>query len=208
MWDHCQVYREPSWYANKPDPGPGWRLLGKLPDEELKPGDEGWDLWHDGKWSESDFAKEGKPQQERTWYRRRIEPEPKFAIGQTVRVVGPKARPARNWTAAMDEHIEQVYTIVSVQSYPGYSSGTADFYSVKGVVDWSFREDYLEPVEPEPKHYVLRVGDSVETPSGHKIKVISRTQTREVYSLMAGDGVSLPNGQTITITEKGFEVTQ
>jgi hypothetical protein len=38
----------------------------------------------------------------------------------------------------------------------------------------------IEPVEPEPKHYVLRVGDSA----------------------------SLPNGQTITITAKGYEVTQ
>jgi hypothetical protein len=38
----------------------------------------------------------------------------------------------------------------------------------------------IEPVEPEPKHYVLRVGDSA----------------------------TLPNGQTITITAKGFEVTE
>jgi hypothetical protein len=56
--------------------------------------------------------------------------------------------------------------------------------------------------------FTLLAAIVVETPSGHKIKVVSRTQTREVYSLMAGDGVSLPNGQTITITEKGFEVTQ
>jgi hypothetical protein len=181
-------------------------LLEKLPDEPKLATDEAWDC-HSKEWRRT-FANDGD-QVKTVWYRRRIEPVvPKFAVGQTVRVVGPKARPARNWTAAMDEHIEQVYTIVSVQSYPGYSSGTADFYSVKGVVDWSFREDYLEPVEPEPKHYVLRVGDTVETPSGHKIKVISRTQTREVYLLMAGDGVSLPNGQTITITAKGFEVTQ
>jgi|LakMenE01Jun11ns_1017448.scaffolds.fasta_scaffold9611396_2 hypothetical protein len=136
MWDQCQVYREPSWWTNKPDPGPGWRLLEKFPDEELKLGDEIW-LSHK-KWARSANAEIGeKLQQKDAWYRRRI-----------------------------------------------------------------------EPVEPEPKHYVLRVGDSVETPSGHKIKVISRTQTREVYSLMAGDGVSLPNGQTITITAKGFEVTQ
>jgi hypothetical protein len=129
------VYREPSWYANKPDPGPGFRLLEKLPDEELKPGDEGWDLWHDGKWSESDFAKEGKPQQERTWYRRRIEPV-------------------------------------------------------------------------EPKHYVLRVGDSVETPNGNRIKVISQDGTQSFVNFGVGDKVKTIHGQTITITEKGFEVTQ
>ena len=135
VWTRCQVYREPSWYTNKPNPGPGFRLLGKMPDEELKPGDEGWDLWHDGKWSESDFAKEGKPQQERTWYRRRIEPV-------------------------------------------------------------------------EPKHYVLRVGDSVETPNGNRIKVISQDGTQSFVNFGVGDKVKTIHGQTITITEKGFEVTQ
>jgi hypothetical protein len=96
-WRFCQVYREPSWYTNKPDPGLGCRLLEKLPDEELKPGDEGWDLWHDGKWSESDFAKEGKPQQERTWYRRRIEP---------VEPVESKPLLIRRWTVDPGDEIK------------------------------------------------------------------------------------------------------
>ena len=135
-FENCQVYREPSWYADKPDPGPGYRLLGRFPDEELKPGDELWDLWDDKQWAESENANCGGHQGFGFWYRRRI-----------------------------------------------------------------------EPVKPEPKHYVLRVGDSVETPSGHKIKVISSTEQR-IYSLDAGDKLTLPNGQTITITAKGFEVTQ
>ena len=50
--------------------------------------------------------------------------------------------------------------------------------------------------------------DTIETPTGRKIKVISRTETQEVYALMAGNRVALPNGLTITITAKGFEVTQ
>jgi hypothetical protein len=66
----------------------------------------------------------------------------------------------------------------------------------------------IEPVEPEPKHYVLRVGDLVETPNGHRVQVISRNETQRIYQLNAGDKLALPNGQTITITEKGFEVTQ
>jgi hypothetical protein len=111
MWDHCQVYREPSWYANKPDPGPGWRLLGKLPDEELKPGDEGWDLWHDGKWSESDFAKEGKPQQERTWYRRRIEP---------VEPVESKPVLIRRWTVDPGDEIKLPNGCILVISQDGF----------------------------------------------------------------------------------------
>ena len=135
-WVECQVYREPSWYTNKPDPGPGYRLLEKFPDEELKPGDEIW-LSHK-KWARSANAEIGeKLQQKDAWYRRRI-----------------------------------------------------------------------EPVEPEPKHYVLRAGDSVETPRGHLIRVVSQDTEQRIYSLDAGDKLTLPNGQTITITAKGFEVTQ
>jgi hypothetical protein len=63
-------------------------------------------------------------------------------------------------------------------------------------------------VEPEPKHYVLRIGDSVETPSGHRVEAVSRSETQWSYRLSAGDKLTLPNGQTITITEKGFEVAQ
>ena len=133
---HCQVYREPSWWTKRPDPGPGWRLLGKLPDEELKPGDELW-FKEDELWGVSNNAHHGMTQGPGCWYRRRI-----------------------------------------------------------------------EPVEPEPKHYVLRVGDTVETPRGHLIEVVSSTAEQRIYSLDAGDKLTLPNGQTITITAKGFEVTQ
>ncbi len=73
-WRYCQVYREPSWYADKPDPGPGFRLLEKFPDEELKPGDQAWGMWNLGEWAESDAANDGKPQPKKIWYRRRIEP--------------------------------------------------------------------------------------------------------------------------------------
>jgi hypothetical protein len=134
VWTRCQVYREPSYWTNRPDPGPEWRLLGKFPDEELKPGDEGWDLWRDGQWAESENAKDGSPQQPETWYRRRI--------------------------------------------------------------------------EPEPKHYVLRVGDSCETPCGNRTIVVSQERTQSFVNFGVGDVVKTIHGQTITITEKGYEVTQ
>ena len=135
FWMQCQVYREPSWYANKPDPGLGWRLLGKFPDELKKEGDD-WFCAAENRWI-SVWNGSDEPQSNETWYRRRI-----------------------------------------------------------------------EPVEPEPKHYVLRVGDSVETPSGNRIRVISPSGTQRFYSLDAGDKLTLPNGQTITATAKGFEVTE
>jgi len=135
-WAHCQVYRVPSWWTKKPDPGPGWRLLGKLEPEDLQGGDEWFDPNVEA-WRPSENASRGEPQNTQMWYRRRI-----------------------------------------------------------------------EPVEPEPKHYVLRVGDSVETPSGHLIKVVSPETCQMQYELKAGYTATLPNGQTIKATEKGFEVTQ
>jgi hypothetical protein len=130
----CQVYREPSWYANKPDPGPGYRLLGKLPDEPKKEGDD-WFYAAENRWI-SVWNGSDEPQSNETWYRRRIE------------------------------------------------------------------------AEPEPKHYVLRVGDTVENPNGDCIKVVNPGFEQSHYALKVGDTISTPSGQTITITEKGFEVTQ
>jgi hypothetical protein len=80
-WKHCQVYREPSWYASKPDPGPGFRLLGKFPDEPVRGGDFAYRS--DGVWLE--LVNECNPMQgPRIWYRRRIEPvEPAKAISMS-----------------------------------------------------------------------------------------------------------------------------
>jgi len=133
-WKQCQVYREPSWWTERPDPGPGYRLLEKFPDEPKLGTDEAWQPI-DGRWDlvrNDDGIQAG-----RTWYRRCI-----------------------------------------------------------------------EPVEPEPKHYVLRVGDSVETPSGHLISVVSPGVEQIEFKLKAGFTAKLPNGQTIKATEKSFEVTQ
>jgi hypothetical protein len=133
-WTFCQVYREPSWWTERPDPGPGYRLLEKFPDEPKLGTDEAWQPI-DGRWDlvrNDDGIQAG-----RTWYRRCI-----------------------------------------------------------------------EPVEPEPKHYVLRVGDSVETPSGHLISVVSPGVEQIEFKLKAGFTAKLPNGQTIKATEKSFEVTQ
>jgi hypothetical protein len=77
-WKHCQVYREPSWWTDKPDPGPGYRLLEKFPDEPKLGTDDYWSV----------LGEEWRPvgsgdndQHEQVWYRRRIEPvEPEPAI--------------------------------------------------------------------------------------------------------------------------------
>ncbi len=70
VWTRCQVYREPSWYTDKPDPGPGFRLLDKFPDEPVAVGDE---FFKAGEWYET-CRPSGDSQDRNGWYRRRIEP--------------------------------------------------------------------------------------------------------------------------------------
>ena len=70
-WVFCQVYREPSWHADKPDPGPGWRLLEKFPDEPKLATDEGWNPY-ERKWQQ--VKNDDGIQEYQAWYRRRIEP--------------------------------------------------------------------------------------------------------------------------------------
>jgi hypothetical protein len=182
-WEQCQVYREPAWYADKPDPGPGYRLLGKFPDEELKPGDELWDLWDDKQWAESENANCGANQGFGFWYRRRIEPVAKFAVGQTVKVVGPKEIPALEWSSVgMAQYAGTTQTIERVELL---TNPPGTYYHLKGVVNWCFREDYLEAVEPEP----------VQAPNTY-------------HYTNPGDVVHCPNGTVIVIGSKGFEVTQ
>jgi hypothetical protein len=93
-WKHCQVYREPSWYANKPDPGPEHRLLGKFPDEAVRGGD--FIRGFDGNWTELRNGCNPK-QAEDLWYRRRIEP---------VEPVESKPLLIRRWTVDPGDEIK------------------------------------------------------------------------------------------------------
>jgi len=69
MWNQCQVYSEPSWYAKKPDPGEGFRLLGKFPDEAVMGGDFVCNYYEE--WTE--MSPGCNPTQFASlWYRRRI----------------------------------------------------------------------------------------------------------------------------------------
>jgi hypothetical protein len=81
-WNYCQVYREPEWYSNKPDPGPGYRLLEKFSDEPVMGGDFLYAF--DKQWTE--LGPGCNPTQGMTiWYRRRIEAvEPDRGIALSV----------------------------------------------------------------------------------------------------------------------------
>ena len=88
MWTHCQVYSPPQYWLDKPEPGEGYRLLAKFPDEALQAGDEAASVA--GLWHKSEQARIGGRQVKGVWYRRRIEqPKPSsqhytLAIGDTV----------------------------------------------------------------------------------------------------------------------------
>ena len=182
-WKQCQVYREPAWWLDKPDPGPGFRLLGKFPDEPKLGTDDYWSVLGE-EWRP--VVSGDRDQHEETWYRRRIEPvEPKFAVGQTVRVVGPKEIPALEWSSVgMAQYAGTTQTIERVElltNPPGI------YYHLGEIDNWCFREDYLEAVEPV-EHYLGKV--------------------EAIKQFIVGDTFWHPNGLLLKITEKGFEVAQ
>ena len=108
-WNHCQVYREQSWYTEKPDPGPGWRLLEKFPDEDPMPGDECFGV--SGAWGPSCQAKDGGHQVFGIWYRRRIEP---------VEPVEKKPLLIRRWTVDPGDEIKLPNGRILVISQDGF----------------------------------------------------------------------------------------
>jgi hypothetical protein len=94
-WDLCQVYEPQQWWLDKPDPGKGWRLLEKFPDEPKLNTDEFFDTF-DNAWLQ--VGDNGCAQYHGVWYRRRIEPVKQDA-GSTSASNIPKG-----WTAlSLDE---------------------------------------------------------------------------------------------------------
>jgi hypothetical protein len=71
-WKQCQVYAPKQWWLEKPDPGEGYRLLERFPDEPKLGTDEFWSEM-DKKWKL--VATGSGPQEDCIWYRRRIEAE-------------------------------------------------------------------------------------------------------------------------------------
>jgi hypothetical protein len=116
-----------------------------------------------------------------------------------------KPDPGEGWRILHpDERVEKGDEYYSSANNMWLLSGSPDTCDCKQA-NFPYRRR-IEAVEPEPKHYVLRVGDTFETPSGQLIKVVSPGVEQIEFKLKAGFKAKLPNGQTITATEKGFEV--
>jgi len=191
-----------------------------------------------GGWDQSFSATIGERQSYGMWYRRRIQSvEPKFAVGQTVRVVGPKATDAKHWSEKMNKHIGRASPIKAREK-----KDDGWFYEISDSVVWCFREDYLEAVEPKPVKLdegskcpmqgcsgVLRLRPvkdcacHIRPPCSHCADnppccpvcewttgdPIEPVEPEPKHCVLpVGYTATLPNGQTITITANGFEVAQ
>ena len=90
-FNQCQVYDPPQWFVDKPEPGEGYRLLEKSPDEPVQGGDFFKNT--SGVWVKLAYGFNPN-QQEGIWYRRRIDqpkPEPKhyvLQVGDTAEFPG------------------------------------------------------------------------------------------------------------------------
>lgn len=138
--------KEPEHPAGpKPDPGEGYRLLSKDPEESLHLGDE-YEL-APGRWVKSENAGWTRMQDPAIWYRRKIEPaeplpawEPK--VGDWVRVTRPQNwEECRDpdWLPIMHEYHDKVMQVSSYENRWGAWCAKCD------GVDWFFHRDWLTP---------------------------------------------------------------
>ena len=147
FWNYCQVYDPPQYWLNKPEPGEGYRLLGKLPDEDLQPGDA---FFENNQWWPV-FLESPCPQVRDFWYRRRIE-QPLL--------------PGHQWLSPGDR-------LACGDSY--YHEGAVQevgqvYWGNRIYIENAFMRR-IDPPKPEPKHYKLNAWDTADLPSGHRIIV-------------------------------------
>jgi hypothetical protein len=176
-WQQCQVYDPPGILKNKPDPGEGWRLLGKFPDEPITGTDDYWSTAK-AKWMPIVKLTTNK-QPEKTWFRRRIETNNPEIPDSSNSSETPNSCRSRD-------------TIPSGWRVLGKDEErlASDAYWSLGAKDWIVIGDD-------------RVGVANELPKWHAIRQVDHQAD---YTLLVGFTYPLPNGQTIRVTAKGFEV--
>jgi hypothetical protein len=176
VWAHCQVYDPPEILKNKPDPGEGWRLLGKFPHEPITGTDDYWNTAK-AKWMPIVKLTTNK-QREKTWFRRRIANCPEIPDSCNSSET-PNSCRSRD-------------TIPSGWRVLGKAEErlASDAYWSLGAKDWIVIGDD-------------RVGVANELPKWYAIRQVDHQAD---YTLLVGFTYPLPNGQTIRVTAKGFEV--
>ena len=183
FWRFCQVYDPPEWYVNKPDPGKGYRLLEKFPVEDKLATDEQWSNFC-GKWMHQSSGRHVDPridklQVDKVWYRRRIDTNNPEIPDSSNSSETPNSSRSRD-------------TIPSGWRVLGKDEErlASDAYWSSGYEDWIVIGDGRAAIANEsPRWHAIR---QVVFPDYHILRV------DHIYGL--------PNGQTIRITEKGFEL--
>ena len=180
----CQVYDPPAWFANKPDPGEGYRLLEKFPPEPKLGTDEAWahhaDLWQI-------VQNDNGVQEKTTWYRRRIANNPEIPDSSNSSET-PHGSRSRD-------------TIPSGWRVLGKDEDrlASDAYWSQSCKEWLLvGDDRVEYANELPRWHAIR--QVVATDFFLRKGVVAD------FFLLEGYDYSMPGGQKIRITAKGFEV--
>jgi hypothetical protein len=156
QWAQCQVYDPPQWWLDRPDPGKGWRLLKKFPDEPKLGTDDAWDC-HSKEWRRT-FAK--GDQAKAVWYRRRIEPNSSEKLDSSICLGFPKG-----WTAlSLDEP--------RLESDAFWSQDAEAWIIVDGWVEAANRDKWPAIRQVENRRcMMLMEGCFYRLPNGQGVKV-------------------------------------
>jgi hypothetical protein len=155
----------------KPDPGEGYRILGKDPPEDLRDGDE---LLHRrlGGWHQSLHARWGyKMQDTDCWYRRKIEvatepPKPAWEpqVGDLVKVTRPEDW--KEWREPLWQEEMHIYNGKFLRVRGAFETSVGHRVTLHGC-DWFFHLDWLSPATTSQP---LKIPPSLATVSGSGVR--------------------------------------
>jgi len=162
-WKECQVYDPPAWFANKPDPGEGWRLLDKFPPESLQAGDD-WYCFGDKAWHTSfNNLTNCSTQTGDLWYRRRIANNPTSSDSSRSRDTIPSgwrllgrdedrlasdaywSQGCKEWLLIGDDRVEYA------------NDKTGKWHAIRQVVFYDHREPRVGGVYSLPNGQTVRI---------------------------------------------------
>lgn len=196
---HCEVYDEPDWHKNKPDPGEGYRLLEKLPEpESLVDGDQWGNT--DGAWFPTTRREEGQVPE--VWYRRKIAANAAEA---------PPAPTEPDDEPQMDDHyrLQESDIIQSGDRFINDDGDPEDAYTTIGMMVSNTSHTYFRPVvcfrdnawhvmgkKLDKRHY------AVMNASGYYLTDAEVIQwTKDIQGVFSPEGISKLNHHLLTCCE-------
>jgi hypothetical protein len=167
-WTQCQVYDPPQWYTDKPDPGEGYRLLEKFPDEP-KLGTDGFWSCHLKEWMQT--ATTGETQSNCAWYRRRIEPNTPEKLDSSPCA----SNIPKGWTALSDDDprlASDAYWSQDAEAWVIIGDGWVEAANRDKWPAIRQVNSYVSLMsDPSSCEWVTSVGDRVRLPNGKRLGV-------------------------------------